>query len=140
VLTDRFFPQTWKIDTPSEPSTFLYTDARYKTTAVPAFDADAVLTAEAGATDVTLTFPQANPDADSDYVNAYLIVIRRKADNAIVRQAGIYSSYYLSDMPKTLTQKVDGLEPDTAYTVEVFPEGFFRNRSPQGLKGKFQTK
>lgn len=140
VLTDRFFPQTWKIDVPSEPSTFLYTDARYKTTAVPAFGADAVLTAEAGARDVTLSFPQAEPDADSDFVNAYLIVIRREADNAIVRQAGIFSSYYLSDMPKTLTQKVDGLEPDTAYTVEVFPEGFFRNRSPVGLKGAFRTK
>lgn len=140
VLTDRFFPQTWRIDTPSEPSTFLYTDARYKTTAVPAFDTDAVLTAEAGATDVTLTFPQANPDADSDYVNAYLIVIRRKPDNVIVRQAGIFSSYYLSDMPKTLTQTVDGLEPDTDYSVEVFPEGFFRNRATQGLCGTFRTK
>ncbi len=140
VLTDRFFPQTWKIDTPSEPSTFLYTDARYRTTAVPAFGADAALTAEAGETDVTLTFPQADPDKDSDYVNAYLIVIRRASDNAIVRQAGIFSSYYLSDMPAALTQKVDGLEPGTAYTAEVFPEGFFRNRNPQGLKTAFRTK
>ena len=140
VLTDRFFPQTWKIDTPSEPSTFLYTDARYRTTAVPAFGADATLTAEADETDVTLTFPQADPDKDSDYVNAYLIVIRRASDNAIVRQAGIFSSYYLSDMPAALTQKVDGLEPGTAYTAEVFPEGFFRNRNPQGLKTAFRTK
>ncbi len=140
VLTDRFFPQVWKIDTPSEPSTFLYTDARYKTAAVPAFDANAVLTAEAGERDVTLTFPQAKPDEDSFYVNAYLIVIRRKADNAIVRQAGIFSSYYLSDMPQTLTQKVDGLEPDTEYAVEVFPEGFFRNRNPKGLCGSFRTR
>lgn len=140
VLTEQFFPQVWKIDTPSEPSTFLYTDARYKTTAVPAFDADAVLTADADKTEVTLTFPQAKPDADSDYVNAYLIVIRRVSDNVIVRQAGIYSSYYLMDMPKTVTQKVDGLAPDTDYAVEVFPEGFFRNRAPQGLKGMFKTK
>ena len=139
VLTDQFFPQTWKIDTPSEPSTFLYTDARYRTTAVPAFGADAVLTAEAGETDVTLSFPQAKPDADSDYVNAYLIVIRRASDNVIVRQAGIFSGYYLSNMPETLTQEVDGLERDTAYTVEVFPEGFFRNRGSQGIRAAFRT-
>ncbi|MBQ7541228.1 MAG: metallophosphoesterase [Clostridia bacterium] len=140
VLTDRFFPQTWKIDVPSEPSTFLYTDARYRTTAVPAFADDAVLTAEAGETDVTLTFPQAKPDADSDYVNAYLIVIRSAETGAIVRQAGMYSGYHLSDMPQILTQKVDWLEHDTAYTVEVFPEGFFRNRGPKSIKTSFRTK
>lgn len=140
VLTDHFFPQTWRIDVPSEPSTFLYTDARYKTTAVPAFDAQAVLTAEAGETDVTLTFPQAKPDADSDYVNAYLIVIRSADTGAIVRQAGIYSGCHLYDMPPTRTQKVDGLQPDTAYTAEVFPEGFFRNRNPQGIRCSFRTK
>ena len=139
VLTDNFFPQVHKIDVPSDPSTFLYTDARYKTLNVPAFDADAALTVEAGTTDAKLTFPQAKPDADSDYVNGYVIVLRYES-GIIAKQVGIWSEYYFYNMPDTLTQVIDDLEPDTAYSVEIYPEGFFKNRSKKALTGKFRTK
>lgn len=141
VLTDRFFPQTWKIDVPSEPSTFLYTDAiRSRITSTPAFPDDAVLTIEPASDSAKVTFTQAKPAADEDYVNSYLIVVRRAADGCIVKQVDIWSEYYFSDMPSVLSQTVDALEPDTDYCVEIYPEGFFKNRGKHPLKGAFRTK
>ena len=141
VLTDQFFPQTWKIDEPSEPSTFLYTDEiRYRITTKPAFAADAAITAEPTDAGVTLTFPQAVPAEGEDYVNSYLIVLREEKSGCIVKQIGIWSEYYFSDMPSVLSQKIDDLKPDTAYTVEIYPEGFFKNRGDVPLKGTFRTK
>ena len=141
VLTDQFFPQTWKIDEPSEPSTFLYTDEkRFRIMTKPAFAADAALTAAATQNVVTLTFPQAAPAADEDYVNSYLIVLREEATGCIARQIGIWSGYYFSDMPSEVTQDIGDLKPDTAYTVEIYPEGFFKNRGDVPLKGAFRTK
>lgn len=140
VLTGKFFPQVRKIDVPSDPSTFTYTDERYKTTAVPAFADDAVLAVEASETSANISFTQAMPDAESDYVNYYTIVLRRKADNAIVKQVSIWSEYYFMDMPKTLSQQIEDLAPATEYTVEIIPEGFFKNRGTKTLKGAFSTK
>ncbi len=140
VLTDKFFPCVWKIDMPSDPSTFLYTDERYKTTSVPHF-ADGVAvafeTAEPGS--VTVAFPQALPADGELYVNAYDIVIKRASDKAIIRQLSVWSGYYFTDMPERISQTVTGLEGVTDYIAEIYPSGFFKNRSRVPLTGQFKT-
>lgn len=138
ILSGTFFPQVHRIDTPSDPSTFLYTDARYKTTDAPSFGADAAVTVDARDTSAVISFPQAKPEAGADYVNSYTIVLRY-ANGLIAKQLCIWSEYYFVPMPETLSQEVTDLNPDTVYTVEIYPEGFFKNRSTVPLKGSFKT-
>lgn len=138
VLSGTFFPMVHRIDTPSDPSTFLYTDERYKTTDAPSFAADAAVTVEAKDTSAVISFPQAKPEAGADYVNSYTVVLRY-ADGMIAKQFSVWSEYYFVPMPETVSQEIDDLEPDTEYTVEVYPEGFFKNRGKQPLKGSFKT-
>jgi hypothetical protein len=139
VLTNGFFPYTWKIDVPSDPSTFLYTDDRYKTTSVPRFADDAVCSFECADGSVTISFPQAIPADGEQYVNSYDIVIRRSSDNEIVRQLSVWSGYYFTDMPKKISRTVTGLDGGTEYTAEIYPSGFFKNRSRTPLRGAFKT-
>ena len=85
-----------------------------------------------------ISFPQAKPEAGADYVNSYTVVLRY-ADGMIAKQFSVWSEYYFVPMPETVSQEIDDLEPDTEYTVEVYPEGFFKNRGKQPLKGSFKT-
>ena len=139
VLTENFFGQTWKIDEPSNPESFIYTDARYKTLETPEFSDGAVFCAkDITENGVKITFTQAEPDKDSDYVNGYEIIIR-KNDGTIAKQLSVWSRYYFYDMPSEIEQVVDELDADTEYTVEIYANGFFKNRSKKALKGSFRT-
>ena len=139
VLTENFFPQVWKIDVPSDPTTFIYTDKRYKTTEAPCFSEDAKFIASDITKDsVKLTFTQAKPDKDSDYVNGYEIIIKN-SDGIIAKQLSVWSHYYLYNMPSEVSQTIDDLDSNTEYFVEIFANGFFKNRSEKPLKGKFKT-
>ncbi len=139
VLTCNFFPQVWKIDEPSNPDSFIYTDARYKTLKAPFFTDDAVLNAsDITKTSANLTFTQAKPDEDSDYVNGYEIIIK-KADGTVAKQLSVWSRYYFYNMPDSISQIVDDLDADTEYSVEIYANGFFKNRSDKPLTGSFRT-
>lgn len=139
VLTQNFFPQVWTIDEPSNPDSFIYTDKRYKTTESPEFSADAVFCAkDITENSVNLTFTQAVPDKDSDYVNGYEIILK-KADGIIAKQLSVWSHYYLYNMPSMMEQVIDNLDSDTEYFVEIYANGFFKNRSDKPLKGTFKT-
>lgn len=141
VLTDQFFPQVWKIDVPSDPSTFLYAQTRRcKIMTAPAFAADSAITVDAGRDSAAITFPQAIPAEGEDYVNSYLLVVRNAATRVIAKQVSIWSDYYFIDMPSVLTQTVDALDPATDYTVAIYPQGFYMNRGQTPLRGSFRTK
>ncbi|HOA33003.1 MAG TPA: metallophosphoesterase [Clostridiales bacterium] len=138
VLTDNYFPYVWKIDTPSDPSTFIYTDERYKTDIKPYFTEGARAWAEEiGKDSFVITFDQAK--IDKDYVDGYDITVRNKATGAVEKQVSIWSEYYFFDMPKTLSQKIDGLKPDTEYEVEITAESFWLTESDNSLKTEFKT-
>ena len=140
VLTEQFFPQVWKIDTPWDPDSFLYTDAkRFASAGRPAFASDAALTIDAADTIAAVSFPQAKPGKGEDYVNAYLLIVKYADTGLVAKQIGVWSGYYFSDMPDTVSHTIDGLDPDTAYTIDVRPEGFFRNRG-DALHGAFRTR
>ncbi len=140
ILTSNFFPYTWKIDTPSDPETFTYTDAiRYKNALAPYFknDAKAVID-EISSDSVKITFPQAVSD-DQPYVNCYDIILRTKNDNIIQAQKSIWSEYYFYDMPATRSISFENLESNTDYTVKIIAKGFFHNTSSNSLLIKFKT-
>ncbi len=141
ILTGNFFPYTWKIDTPSDPETFTYTDAiRYKNALAPYFKDDAkAVVDEITADSVKITFPQAVAD-DQPYVNCYDIILRTKKDNIIEAQKVIWSEYYFYDMPSTRSIDFTNLESDTEYTVKIIAKGFFHNVSSNSLVVEFKTK
>lgn len=136
ILTGKFFHYVWKIDTPSEPATFRYTDIRYKTAVRPHFRKDTPLTIKQKDGVVTITFGQA--DIAEDRVNDYKIVIR-DGDGKIVRQISIWSGYYLYTMPETLSVTVSSL-PKGSYRAEITAKGFWRNTSDNALKAEFIVK
>ena len=130
ILTGNFFQYVWKIDEPSDPETFIYTDAkRYKEALAPYFKDGA----EATVSEVTdcgakITFPQATCD-DQPFVNSYDIVIRRKDNNVIESQKSIWSEYYFYNMPETRSIDFDLLDSDTEYVAKITAKGFFHNKS-----------
>lgn len=138
VLTDNYFPYVWEIDTPSDPSTFKYTNKRYKTDIKPYFTSDAKAEAnEVTADSFVITFDQAK--IDEDYVNSYVITVRNKADGAIEKQISIWSEYYFYNMPERLSWKIDGLKSDSEYEVEIIAESFWMTESDEGIKTSLKT-
>ncbi len=137
VITERFFDYTWTVDTPWEPDSFVYTDARYLTPVKPYFADEARLELAVDGSDLTVTFDQAK--IDEDRVNDYKVTVRRKSDGLIIRQVCFWSRYYLNDMPATISQKIEGFEAGE-YTAEISAQGFWHNRSTNKLFGEFIIK
>lgn len=141
VLTGNFFQYTWKIDVPSDPETYTYTDAKRYKEALPPYFKDG---AKAEISDLTensikITFPQAVSD-DQPFVNSYDIVLRRKDNNIIESQKSIWSEYYFYNMPETRDITFDNLESNTEYMVKITAKGFFHNKSSNMLTLEFRTK
>lgn len=134
VLSESFFPYVWKIDTPSNPESFIYTDERYKTEVRPYFDENQTIDINKAEDGVVFSFKQAH--IDEDYIDDYLIRIRRKRDGAVVKQLCIWSSYYIQPMPEYVSCKVDNL-PTGEYNAEVYARGFWRNSSVNKLTTDF---
>lgn len=138
VLTDNFFPRVWKIDTPYDPDSFLYTEAkRYANAEKVYFTGNEKIEIAAEENECTVTFPQAK--CDDEYVNGYEITVRRKSDGLIERHLSVWSGYYFYNMPETVTQKVEKLKSDTEYILEIKAYGFWKNYSEKITK-EFKTK
>lgn len=137
VLTGNFFPMVHKIDTPSDPESFTYTDERYKTAVAPYFTDDAeIRVTEAGENSIKFEFDQAK--SDTEYVNSYDITLK-DTEGFIIRHLSIWSEYYFYDMPKTLCVELDGLDSGTEYSIEIKADGFWNNRSENSLKASVKT-
>ena len=141
ILTGNFFQYVWKIDVPSDPETFIYTDAkRYKEALAPYFkDGAAAQVSDITESGVKITFPQATCD-DQPFVNSYDIILRRKSDNVIESQQSIWSEYYFYNMPETREFVFNNLEPNTEYVGKITAKGFFHNCSSNYLTVEFKTK
>lgn len=134
VITEQFFPNEWFVEKPWEPDSFVYTDARRYNAPKIHFEPSAKLTAAVNGDKVDFTFDQAT--AESEYVNDYKITVRRAGDGAVIKQACIWSCYYYSDMPKTLTQTLEGFDKGE-YTVKIVARGFWDNYSDNCLSADF---
>lgn len=136
VLTHRFFPMVWEIDTPWLPESFKYTDARYKSTVTPYFTDDAKISFSAVDEDsFSVTFPQAK--IDSEYVNDY--VVRVLDEYGTVQCKAIWSEYYYTNAAEELMVDFSDLESGKEYTVTVTAKSFWGNASAP-IKTTIKTK
>lgn len=133
ILTDNFFPCIREIEKPCEPDTFVYTDERYLTTVKPHFSENAKAWTEASEEGLKITFNQAK--IEEDYVNDYKVVVRDE-NNRIVRQLAVWSSYYLYNMPETVSVLVKNLKPGK-YSAKITASGFWNNKSDNALAVEF---
>ncbi len=133
LITGNFFPYVWKIDTPWDPHSFIYTDKRYKTNEAPWFDADNVPEISiTGSGEISVRFRQAH--IKTDYVNDYNIYLLR-SDGTVAAEKNIWSEYYFYDMPEYLTVGFDDIEPGE-YTVEIYAGSFWKTKSEIPAKSK----
>ncbi len=131
LLTDDFFktpannddPEkqlVYSIDKPTDPSTFLYTKARYNNKKKPYFADGAKLSVS----DVTTSGAQITvPTAlDGSCLYSYHIVCTpADGSDAKAREYRYYAEYYFEPMPDSQVLPVTGLKDNVEYTVSVYP-------------------
>ena len=104
------------IQTPSDPDSFLYTDARIAASAAPVFAEGATATVSGIAHNgFDLSFPQATCD---DVVESYRVEVYQ--NGSLANTTILTSCFYMDPLPTTMVAKVRGLQANTAYTVKVF--------------------
>lgn len=133
LITDNFFPYVWKIDTPWDPHSFIYTDERYKTNEAPWFEESAKIEIQIqGEGKIRVKFPQAK--VKTDYVNDYNVYVMR-ADGTVAAEKNLWSDYYFYDMPDYL--EVGFTVPDPGdYYVEIYAGSFWKTKSALPLKSE----
>ena len=127
ILTDDFFRTPantddpdeqlmYRIEKPSDPSTFLYTPERGEKATAPHFPAGSEITLDRlTESSVTVTVPQA---LDDQCIYSYRLMAEAAGHRKEVRY---FSEYYFEPMPETVSCAVTGLHDGTEYTVSVFP-------------------
>lgn len=136
VLTESFFGYEWVVETPWEPDTFTYTDERWLNPVKPYFADNSKVDITVDGKNVSVEFTQAK--IDEDRVNDYKVTVRRKSDNAIVRQLCFWSKYYYNNMPETIDCKIENL-PCGEYTLSISARGFWNNKSANSLTAEFSV-
>lgn len=135
VITEQFFPIEYDIETPSDPSTFLYTEKRRETADCPVFAEGAQITIEkVGDNAVTLTIPQAT---DGECLHSYRFDFYR--NGIFEMSSSIWSEFYFLSMPETLTQEFTGLLEGSEYTVKVTAIDSWGKESELPLSVDFKT-
>ena len=128
--------QPWTLNLPLKQSEFTYTAARAEGRVAPTFaEGSAVTISDVTFASAKIAFPAATHD---DYVHNYNV--RIKAGDTVVVEKLINGDFYqIPEKRKaTWTTTVEGLEPDTKYTVEVTAEESFGKEST-ALVAEFTT-
>lgn len=131
LITENFFPMTWKIDSAWDVKSYLYTDARYRTAVAPCFEDDAkIVVSDVTEDGFRVTFDQAK--TEDFYVNDYNVIVKT-ADGTTVRNSTLWSEYYFYEMPETLSVEFNGLDKNETYFVEVYAGSFWKTVSEKPL-------
>ena len=131
LITENFFPMTWKIDSAWDVKSYLYTDARYRTEVAPYFEDDAkIVISDVTEDGFRVTFDQAK--TEDFYVNDYNVIVKT-ADGTTVRNSTLWSEYYFYEMPETLSVEFNGLDKNETYYVEVYAGSFWKTVSEKPL-------
>ncbi len=123
------------IEKPSNRSSFGYTNARYKTADTPVWPQGA----QADLSDITsngatVTFPQA---LDGEEIHHYSLVVKKRGVR--VGAYKFWSEFYFEPIPPTMSWALDGLKPDTEYTVEITGFDTYLKQTKAPLKASFRT-
>ena len=131
LITSNFFPFTWKIDSSWDVESYLYTDARYKTTEAPYFEENAkAVISDVKEDGFTVTFDQAR--TDKEYVDDYNVIVKN-SDGVTVKNSTVWSEYYFYNMPDTITVAFDGLKKGVEYQVFIYANSFWDTRCEKPL-------
>ena len=133
ILTEKFFREPWKVDVPSDPSTFVYTSRRALTEKPSRFGDDAFIATEKTDEGIKIVFSQATGE---ERVDDYVIRLRNE-NGIVVKQASVWSHYYLYHMPKTVTAVIKDIECGK-YTVEIVARGFWKTPSVNRLEATIE--
>ena len=128
--------QPWILNLPLNPEEFTYTDARAEGRTAPAFpEGSAVTVSDVTFATAKFAFPTATHD---DYVHNYNV--RVKLGDTVVAEKLINGDFYqpVEKQKATWTTTIEGLEPNTTYTVEVTAEESFGKES-EPLTAEFTT-
>jgi predicted MPP superfamily phosphohydrolase len=146
ILTHDFFrtlPDSaqqliYFVENPADRKTYPYTCARKKTDSAPRFSQQAEAVVENVTNDsVAVRFDQAQAEV---CVYGYRLMLSAAvAPKKTIQRKEIYSEYYFEPMPKTLSCTFDGLQPDTAYQVRIYPLNVWR-KAGAPLSVSFKTK
>ena len=128
--------EPWTLNLPLKQSEFTYTDARADDRTAPAFpEGSAVTVSDVTHATAKIAFPTGTHE---DYVHNYNI--RIKLGDTVVVEKMINGDFYqpVEKQKANWTTTVEGLEPNTTYTVEVTAEESFGKES-QPLTAEFTT-
>ncbi len=131
ILSGQFFNEGYYIETPWEPDSFEFTDARALSENKPYFDNDFNCKCSVFDNKLNISFNQAKTDGYR--VNSYSIVVRNKETSDILYQKKISSSYYRYYMPELLSIEVDFPYAVGNFVVEITANGFWFVKSDKHI-------
>lgn len=122
VLSESFFNDGYYIYTPWEPDSFEFTNERAFTECKPYFSDTAGIISEFDGQKLNISFNQALTDGYR--VNTYTVTVRNYSGD-VLAQKKVASSYYIKNMPDSVSLSFDFTEGAGKYTVEVVANGFW---------------
>ncbi len=131
ILSGQFFNDGYFIEKPWDPDTFIYTDVRYKTAQPPVFKQNTLFEVSFAENKLNITFGQAISEPERP--DCYTLVIREKDNGRVVKQVTVPSSYYVYDMPETVTVALD-FEFRGCFEAKLYAKGFWKNVSEPIIK------
>lgn len=134
VLSGKFFNDGYVIEECWNPDKFVYTDARADTEPVPQFAGGAKIDVAITTENIEVTFTQAIQEPSR--TDTYTIAIKNN-DGLIVARKNIFSSYYIYNMPESLTVNFDNNFDTGRYTVEITANGFWKVKS-KSIRKEFE--
>jgi len=122
------------IKTPSDPSTFEYTDARIAASKAPAFAPNTeIVTESVRYNTASVSFPQASGD---DIVESYRIEIQK--NGKVTGEVYLTSCYFYTPMPERMVATLNGLEAETEYEVLIYPVNVY-GKEGKCIQTRIQT-
>lgn len=130
--------EPFEISYPANKHNFKYTDARGDKQP-PHFTRGAMLSIvynKTTATGLTIMFTQAK---DNLLVHDYKIVAKNAETGEIAKEFLAFSEFYSDPVPNPLTLPIEGLQPNTLYTIEVRAVDAYGNESKDSLQALGRT-
>jgi len=135
---DDWAGDPWVIEFPAKKKDFKYTEDRdQKHPTFKTKDEASIIKEKSTLRSLTIEFPQAT---DNLLVHSYHIKAKNKATGEIDADFKVFSDFYYDPVPEKLEFPVNGLQPGTAYEIEVQALDSFGNPSNTNVKAEGTTK
>lgn len=136
ILSGRFFNDGAVIERPWDPDSFVYTDARADEEKTPVFPEGTRFDIEYSDGKMKVCFGQAINEPVR--TNSYSLTIKN-SEGLVFAQKKAASSYYIYDMPETISMEWDASYPAGEYTATVTANGYWKAKS-EPISKKFTIK